>query len=159
MNQSKTDLGIVNESQLLRFGISLTQPNSETRHSRLSWDEQLVLFAVGICMGGFVFCGILHIWLSPPHRPAFPEPAMGFTHFFKAKHGNVYGTFFEYLAVTYGIWVMWGIGVLGGLSYFSLKNRLPPRYPRYAWQILAATVISMPLYYAIWQISICIARS
>jgi hypothetical protein len=34
MNQSKTDLGIVNESQLLRFGISAA-PNSFSLNGRL----------------------------------------------------------------------------------------------------------------------------
>jgi hypothetical protein len=131
----------------------LTQPNSETS---LSWDEQLVLFAAGICGGGFIFCGGLHSWLSPPYRPALPEPALGFTYLFKSKYGNVYGTFLEYWAVTYGVWAMWGIGFLG-LVYFVLKDRWPPPGPR--WQVLAGIVTSMPLYYAIWRISIFVARS
>jgi hypothetical protein len=117
-----------------------------------------VLFAVGICLGGFFFCGGLHAWLSPPYRPAFPEPALGVTHLFKAKHGNVYRTFLEYLAVTYGVWVMWGTGALGGLVYFILKKRWPPPGPRYHWQVLAGIAISIPLYYAIWRISLFVAR-
>jgi hypothetical protein len=141
----------------------LTQPDSETTRPTFSWDEQLVLFAVGICMGGFLFSGLLHTYLSAPNRPLIPEPTLGYVYLFKARHGYVYGTFFEYLAVTYGVWVMWGTGALGGLFYFNLKNMNRPgwwrAYPRHPWQIIAATAISMPLYYAIWRVSIYVARS
>jgi hypothetical protein len=137
--------------------ISLAQPDSGT--TRLSWDERLVLFVVGACIGGFFFCGILQTDLSPPNRPVFPEPALGYTHLFKAKYGNVYGTFFEYVAVTYGVWIMWGLAAVSGL-FFNLKIRQKSRtYRRYPWQILAAAAISMALYYAIWRVSIHVAQS
>jgi amino acid transporter len=69
---------------------------------------------------------------------------------FKAKHGDVYGTFFEYLAVTYGPWISWGIGVVASTFIYFLNIRQKSR--TYRWQILAAAAISMPLYYAIWRI-------
>jgi hypothetical protein len=120
----------------------------------------VVLFAVGACVGGFLFSGILHSYLSSPNRPLFPEPALGYTYLFKARHGYVYGTLLEYLAVTYGVWVMWGLGALGGLYYFGVKKRLKwSFYARYPWQTLAGTAISMALYYAIWRLSIYVARS
>jgi hypothetical protein len=125
-----------------------------------SWDERLALMVEGICIGGFFFCGMLHTNLSPPKRPIVPEPALGYTHLLTARHGTVYGTWFEYLAVTYGVWIMWGLAAIVGLFLFKLKNRDKSRtYPRYPWQILAATAISMPLYYAIWQLSLYVARS
>jgi hypothetical protein len=38
MNQSKTDLGIVNESQLLRFGISSSQTNCSLWSNAQFWN-------------------------------------------------------------------------------------------------------------------------
>ena len=135
---------------------SLTQPDSGATRLSWSWDERLVLFVIGASIGGFFFCGILHDYLSPPKRPVFPEPALGFTHFFKAKYGNVYGTFFEYLAVTYGPFVMWGVGLVTS-AFFILKIRQKSRtFPR---QILAAAAISMAMYYAVWRVSIDLAPS
>jgi hypothetical protein len=137
---------------------SLTQTDSAT--TRLSWNEQLVLFIAGAGISGFLFCGILSTDLSPPKRPIFPEPALGYTHFLMAKHGNVYGTFFEYLAVTYGIGMMWGVAALSGLIFWSLQDSAKsPTYPRYPWQVFAAAAVSMALYFAIWQLSIYVVRS
>jgi hypothetical protein len=42
MNQSETDLGIVNESQLLGFGISRHCERSEAIHSFLAWRDGLL---------------------------------------------------------------------------------------------------------------------
>ncbi len=123
-----------------------------------SWNEKLILFVAGACMGGFIFCGILSTNLSPPNRPVVPEPALGYTHFFKAKHGQVYGTLFEYLAVSYGVFAMWGIGALIGLIFFSLNGRNLPGYRRNPWPFLAGLAISMPLYYVIWQLANYVAR-
>jgi hypothetical protein len=139
---------------------SLTQPDSGTARFSWSWDERLALIVVGACMGGFFFCGMLHTNLSPPNRPILPEPALGYTHLLTARHGTVYGTLFEYLAVTYGVWITWALGALIGLIFFNLKNKDKSRtYPRLPWQILAAAAISMSLYYAIWQLSLYVARS
>jgi hypothetical protein len=94
-------------------------------------------------------------YMDTSPRPVFPEPALGYTHFFKAKHGDVYGTFFEYLAVTYGVWIMWGVGFVSSAFIAILKIHQKSRtYPR---QISAAAAISMALYYAIWQASIYVA--
>jgi hypothetical protein len=131
------------------------RPDSEIS---LNWDERLALFVFGICLGGFIFSSSLQGWLSPPYRPTFPEPAMGFTHLLKARHGDVYGTYFEYLAATYGIWGMLGIGVIGVLSYFILKDRLPSPGSR-PWQVPAGIVTSIPVYYVIWRITVFLARS
>lgn len=104
-----------------------------------------------------MFCGTLGTFISPPKRPVVPEPALGFTYFLKAKYGNVYGTFFEYLAVTYGVWIMWGVGAATSPFIFFLKIKQKSRtYPR---QIAAAAVISGALCYAIWQVSVYVARS
>src|ERR1700738_5498653 len=97
----------------------MTQPVSETTRPGWRWNERLVLFVIGAGIGGFFFCGTLGTILSPPKRPVVPEPALGFTHAFRAKHGDVYGTLFEYLAVTYGVWIMWGVGAVAS-SFISI---------------------------------------
>jgi hypothetical protein len=79
--------------------------NSDSGGSRsgLRWYERLFAIALGACIGSFLFVLLLSNYLSPPRRPVVPEVALGYTHFFKAKFGSVYGTYFEYLAVTYGV--------------------------------------------------------
>jgi hypothetical protein len=125
------------------------------RENGFSSLELLVLFVAGAGFGGFIFAGILHTLLSPPERPVFPEPALGYTHLFKAKYGSVYGTYFEYLAVTYGLWTMWIVGVLASVFLkIKLKARISLR-----WQVVAGAAISIALYYAIWRLSIYAARS
>jgi hypothetical protein len=135
---------------------SLTQPDSGT--TRPGWNERLALFVAGAGFGGFVFCSILHSYLSPANRPISPEPTLGYIYRFKAKYGVVYGTHFEYSAVFYGFWMMWLVGVVSMLWFGSIepKSRV---YPRYPWQVFAAFAISMVLYYVIWQLSIYAARS
>jgi hypothetical protein len=137
---------------------SLTQSGSGT--TRLSWHrrELLLLFVAGAGFGGFIFCGILHTLLSPPERPVFPEPALGYTHLFKAKYGSVYGTYFEYLAVIYGLWMMWIVGVVSTVLFRKIEPK-SRAYPRYPWQGFAAMAISMALYYAIWRVCIYASRS
>jgi hypothetical protein len=134
---------------------SLTQPDSGTTGPSRRRRELLLLFVAGAGFGGFLFGGILQTILSPPRRPVFPEPALGFTHLFNAKYGSVYGTYFEYLAVTYGFWMMWIVGVVSSVfRKIKLKPRTSP-----GWQGLAAIAVSMALYYAIWRLSIYAARS
>jgi hypothetical protein len=133
------------------------QPDSEAIRTGFSWDELLLLFAIGAGLGGFVFCGILHSILSPPARPVVPDPALGYIHIFQVKHGVVYGTYLEYLAVTYGVFAMWGAGAFCALC---LKAKLGSRpYPRHPWQVFTALAISIVLYYAIWRLSGYAARS
>jgi hypothetical protein len=83
--------------------VSLTENASATPRVRWNWHERLAALVIGACMGGFIFCGILHTNLSPPARPLHPEPALGYTYLLATKHGVAYGTLFEHLAVTYGI--------------------------------------------------------
>jgi hypothetical protein len=135
--------------------VSLTQPGSGTMRLGRRRCELLLLFVAGAGFGGFIFGGILHTLLSPPERPVFPEPALGYTHLFKAKYGSVYGTYFEYLAVTYGFWMMWIVGVVTSLFLkIKLKARISLR-----WQVYAAIAISIALYYAIWRVCTYASRS
>jgi hypothetical protein len=132
----------------------LTQPASAT--TRLSWRgcESLLLFAAGASLGGGFFCVGLLSTLSPSNRPVLPEPALGFTHLFRTKRGDVYGTLFEYLAVTFGAPTLWIAAIL--ISVFLgivLKARISRR-----WQVFAGAAISMALCYAIWRLSIYAAR-
>ena len=116
-----------------------------------------VLFGAGAGISGFIFSGILQQYLSPPQRPAFPEAALGYTHLLEAKYGSVYGTYFEYLTVTYGVWSMWGLCAVSGLSGYMLGIRHKSR--TYPLQICAAAAISMVLYSAIWCLFFSGARS
>jgi hypothetical protein len=122
---------------------------------RLSRYERAALFTVGACVGGFIFSGVLHTILSPPTRPFYPEPTLNYTYPIKTKYGDAYGTYFEYLTVTYGIWVTWGSGA--AISLFSHALGVPSMgkeaaYRRRGWQVLAVAIISYALYFAIWRV-------
>ena len=115
-----------------------------------TWYERLVLFCIGAGFGGFIFCGILSANLVAPIRPTVPDAALGFTHLFKAKYGNVYGTYLESLIVTYGMWVAFGIGAVGAMFGHALG--IQNKSPTYFRQIIAAAAISVVLSLAIWQL-------
>ena len=120
----------------------------------LSRHERIVVFAIGACIGGFFFCGGLHTNLSPPVRPLSPEPTLGYIYLLPTKHGVAYGTYFEHLAVTYGIWLTWGLGVviwLIGRGFGILGTDREAATRRSKWQVLAAAIASYLLYYAIWR--------
>jgi len=133
----------------------LNQSDLEAATSSWTWYERLILFGAGAGVSGFIFSGILQTYLSPPNRPVFSDEALGYTHRLEAKYGSVYGTYFEYLTVTYGVWAMWGLAAVSGLFGYVMGIRHKSRtYPR---QIFAAAAISMALYYAIWRVSINLA--
>jgi hypothetical protein len=117
-----------------------------------TWYEWLILFVIGAGLGGFIFSGFLQGYFSPLNRPLSPDLARGYTHLFKAKHGDLYGTYFEYVTVTCGIWIGWGLAAVGGLFGHFLgvhqKSRTSFR------QLIAAVVISMALYYIIWKVCV-----
>jgi hypothetical protein len=135
----------------------LTQADSRVIRPSLTWYEWLVSFAAIAGISGFIFCGILHGVLSPPNRPLSPDPSLGYTYPFSPKHGYVYGTYFEYLAVTYGVFGMWAFGAVCGLIGFKLGIQNKSR--TFRWQGLVEFAISLALYYAIWRACIYAARS
>ena len=136
---------------------SLVQSDPDYSRSGWRWYQRLALFVVGAGLGGFVFCFILTGYLSPPKRPVLPDAPLGYTYFFKIKSDGVYGTYFEYLAMTYGPLTTWGVTLVSGIFGASLKiNRNSRAYPL---QILAGAVISMALYYVIWRVCLYAARS
>ena len=126
------------------------------RDANWSWSEHLVLWIAGVGAAGFFFCGGLHTNLLRSQPAYRRRTSAGLYALFTTRHGTVDGTPFEYLAVTCGIWAMWGLAALMTLIFFKLKNSDNPRYP---WQVWAATAISMPLYYAVWWMSLYVARS
>lgn len=105
-------------------GSARANPDSDASRPDVRWYERLFAIVFGACMGGFLFVVLLSNYLSPPRRPVVPEVTLGYTHFFKAKFGSVYGTYFEYLAITYGVWVLWGGGVLIGACVAMLKIKI-----------------------------------
>ena len=136
---------------------SAKHEDSEVIPFRWTRNERFILFVVGASFGGFLFCGALHTFLSPPNRPVVPEAARGFLHLFHTKYGYVYGSRFEYLAVTYGVFTTWIAGVFCGLFLkIKLRSRAHPRYPI---EIVIAALISIAVYYVIWRLSIYVARS
>jgi hypothetical protein len=137
--------------------LGLAKPHSGMVSLSWTWHEGLALFGIGVGFSAFMFSGILRGILSSANRPVSPEPTLGYTYLLMAKHGNVYGTYFEYLVATYGIWTSLGFGAVCALFSYILKIQHKSRtYPR---QIFAAAAISMVLYYAIWRVSIYVAPS
>jgi hypothetical protein len=135
--------------------IGLARANSDSGGLRpgLRWYERLFAIVLGACIGGFLFVVLLSNYLSPPRRPVVPEVALGCTHFFTAKFGTVYGTYFEYLAITYGVWVTWGGGALIGACVAMLKIRINEQARAYPLFLGAGAAASMVLCYAIWRAS------
>ena len=123
----------------------------------LSCRERCALFVVGAGLGGFAFCFILTGHLFPPKRPVLPDAALGYTYFFKIKSHGVYGTHFEYLAMTYGPLATWLIGLIGCVFTASLEGNSKSR--AYPLHIFVGAAVSMALYYAMWRACIYTARS
>ncbi len=121
----------------------------------LNWYERLVLLVVGAGISGFIFGGIVGAFVSSPSRVVFVEPTLCHAYLIEAKYRNVYGTYFEYLTVTYWPWGMWG--VLAITTPFIALWKIRQRSRTYLVQIFAGAVISMALYYAIWRLSACVA--
>ena len=113
------------------------------------WPERLALFCVGGGLSGFFFCAILS-WYLFSGRPVLPEPTLGYTFFFTIKSHDRYGTYFEYLTVTYGFWVTWGFGLVSGMLAHGLGTFKEPR--TYRRQILAAGIVSMLVFFSIWWV-------
>lgn len=123
----------------------------------LSRYRRLLTFALGACFSAFWFAGSLHSYLSPPKRPIDPEASLGFIHYLNAKHGSVYGTYFEYLTVSYGIWLMGGGILLVGLVAIRLKINLYDG-PAYPLLVFLGAATSMVFCFSLWQICLYSAR-
>jgi hypothetical protein len=132
-------------------------PGSTRLTPALRWRKRLLAFVAGACAAAFIFAGSLYSYLSPPVRPVVPVIALGYTHFFKAKHGGVYGTYFEQLAVTFGIWVAWGGLLLTGLVAKNLKVNPDEGSPAYPLLFFVGSATSMVLYYALWHVPLYLA--
>ena len=123
--------------------------NPGGRENGFSLLERLALFCTGIGFGGFVFCFMLGFYLFP-RRPPLPEPALGYTYLFKINSHTVYGSWFEYFAMTYGPFVTWGFGVF--FTLFVSSRGINLRSGTYYRRVFAAALISMPFYAAIWWV-------
>ena len=134
-------------------GSARANPDSDASRPDVRWYERLFAIVFGACMGGFLFVVLLSNYLSPPRRPVVLEVTLGYTHFFKAKFGSVYGTYFEYLAITYGVWVLWGGGVLIGACVAMLKIKINENSLTFTLFFLGGAAISLLLCYAIWRAS------
>jgi hypothetical protein len=132
---------------------------SDPSRSCLRWHKRLFTFVAGACLACFFFVANLSGYLSPKTRPVFPEVALGQTYLFKSKYGGVYVTYFEYLAVTYGIWIAWGGLLLTGLLAMKLKINLNEGSPGYPLLFFAGSATSMVVCYAIWQACLFVAHS
>jgi hypothetical protein len=121
--------------------------------------RRILTLALGALLAGLCFVGTLHARLSPPERPIVPEALLGYTHFFNTKHGGVYGTYFEYVTVSYGIWVAGGGIFLVIFIAIWLKINLYDGSPAFPLLIFVASTTSMVLCFALWQGSLYFARS
>jgi hypothetical protein len=127
--------------------------------SVLSFYRRILTLALGALFAGLCFVGTLHARLSPPERPIVPEASLGYTYLFNTKHGGVYGTYFEYVTVSYGIWLTGGGIFLAILTAIRLKINLYDGSPAFPLLIFVASTTSMVLCFALWQGSLYFARS
>ncbi len=74
------------------------------------------------------FCFILTGYLSPHNARSFLTPHSATAYFFKIKSHGVYGTYFEYLAMTYGPLTTWGVTLVGGI--FQCESEDQPEFAR-----------------------------
>ena len=133
----------------------MSNQNARMKSNVVSWRwyERLVLFCMGIGMGGFLFCAVLAGELTPSSRPAFPQPELGFTHLVKVAHSRdtVYVTYFEYLASTYGHWATLGFAVISGLCGCLLGISDKSLSFSGHMQMGCASAASMILIYLAWH--------
>ena len=133
----------------------MSNQNARMESSVVSWRwyERLVLFCIGIGMGGFFFCFVLAAELTPSSRPAYPQPELGFTHLVKVKHSRdtVYVTYFEYLASTYGFFATWGFAVISVLCGYPLGISDKSHSSSGMIQIACACAASLTLIYLAWH--------
>jgi len=133
----------------------MSNQNARMKSSAMSWRwyERLVLFCIGVALGGYVFCFVLAVELNPSSRPAFPQPELGFTHLVKVKHSRdtVYVTYFEYLASTYGYWATLGFGFISALCGYLLGISNKSRSPSGQIQAACACAASLILIYLAWH--------
>jgi hypothetical protein len=127
-------------------------------HTARIWYKRLLALISGVCAAGFCFVVSLSGYLSPGNRPISPEAALGYTHYIRGKYAGVYVTYFEYLAVTYGIWVPWGGLALIGMIVIKLKVDPMDGSQVYPLLSLAGSAISMVLYFILWQACLHAAR-
>jgi len=127
-----------------------TQPIQAITHG-VKWRDGLLAFIAGACIAGFIFVINLSGYLSPHRRPLVPEISHGYSYFFTAKYGGVYGTYFEYLAVTYGVWATWGGLALMGAFVGVLKIRINEKSSTFPLLFFVGSAISMVFYYASWR--------
>lgn len=133
------------------------RPSGLQHSSASSWRELLHAVLTGGCIGSALFRGILLTYLSPPVRPVVPDIALGYTYSFNVNHGSVFGTYFEYLVIAYGLWPMWGVLILFVL--FRMPFRIVTKSYVYPLIAIMASAICMMLGYAIWLASLSAARS
>jgi hypothetical protein len=115
----------------------------------LSRYRRLLALALGACCSAFLFAGTLHARLSPPERPVVPDALLGYTHYLTTKHGGVYGIYFEYLTLTYGIWSIGGGMPIAVFIAIGLKINLYEGAPAFPLLVFIGAVTSMLLCFAL----------
>jgi hypothetical protein len=112
---------------------------------------RLAAIAAGIGASGLMFCGWLSDYLNASRRPLSPDAAHGYTSLVHAKHGDVYGTQLEQLAVNPGPLLMIMIllvSVAFDIRFFRVEGRPRPPWPYY---IVSAT-LSMAAFVTLWML-------
>jgi len=133
----------------------MSNQNARMEVSIVSWHwyERLVLFCIGIGLGGWLFCFVLPVALTPSSRPVFTQPELGYTHLIQVGHSRdtVYVTYFEYLASTYGVFATLGFAVISGLCGYLLGISAKSRSSSGKIQVNCACAATLILSYLAWS--------
>jgi hypothetical protein len=111
--------------------------------------EQLTAIVNGVAASGLFFCGFLYVYLDPRRRSISPDAAQGYTSLIHAKHGDVYGTYFEQLTTTYGPLLM--LLILTANIAFSFRYFYIERRPKNVLPGFAAAALTMIAFIALWM--------
>ena len=109
------------------------------------------MLLAGALIGCFIFVADLSSMISPPVRPAHAEPALGYNYLVKAKYGSIFGTYFEYWTLTYGVFLAL-LGGFGALALFSLSD-VPQKSRTFRGQIVITACAAGAIYHTIWRLS------
>jgi hypothetical protein len=116
----------------------------------LKTGPQLAVIASGIGASGLLFCGSLSGYLDASRRPLSPDAAHGYASLVHAKHGDVYGTQLEQLAVNPGPLLM--IMILLVSAAFEFRFFYVERRPRPYRLYFVSVALSMAAFATLWML-------
>jgi hypothetical protein len=118
------------------------------RIDRVNIGPQLAAITTGFAGSGLLFCGWLSAYLDPSRRSLSPDLARGYASLVQAKHGDIYGTHFEQLAVNPGPALM--IMILLFSAGFEFRFFYVEGRPRPLRLYFASAALSMAAFVTLW---------